>query len=597
MAQADGKITIVTKIDNDEAAAELQELQQLIDQAGGDIDEKMVQKAAELSAKYNELIAKQEQLNAKIEEQASIRAGILAEIAQAQAIGGPSGSAETERLNLQLAKAETKMSTMVSQSDALTVRMQKVQLDARLLAENINRAGKGAKSAGKSAEDMNKAFSQGLKKVAKIALALFSLRSIYSLLSRAARTWLNSDNAQAKQLRANIEYMMYAIGSALQPIIQTLVNWLATALGYINAMSKALFNFDMFANASKESMKSTAQSAKEIKNSLAGFDEMNVLGGGASGAGAGSAPPPIADIDLDVKTKEAEESLQRIFGWFFELNPVIQNTVIILGILAIALLAVGVALSLVSLPILIIIAGIALLIIIILAVAKNWDFLKAKVIQFTQAVIDKISGLGRWFSEIWGKIGMSINKAFIDAWNGVKNFGAWVRSLFDNVFAAVRNGWNKIVDLFSKGGKIFTGLVDGISNIFKNIVNGMIDGLNKIISEPLKFLNGMLNKIRETSVLGFQPFIKLWGYNPLPIPKIPKLAAGGIVVRPTQAIIGEAGKEAVLPLENNTEWMQQLADMINSQSGENVVNVYLDGRMIERQVSSRKAQRDFAFNK
>lgn len=589
MAQADGKITIVTKIDNDEAAAELQELQQLIDQAGGDIDEKMIQKAAELSAKYNELIAKQEQLNAKIEEQASIRAGIMAEIAQAQAIGGPSGSAETERLNQQLAKAETKMGTMVSQSDALTVRMQKVQLDARLLAGNLRDAGKGAVNAGKSAETMNKAFSQGLKKVAKIALALFSLRSIYSLLSRAARTWLNSDNAQAKQLRANIEYMMYAIGSALQPIIQTLVSWLATALSYINAMTQALFGFNMFANASKDSMKDTSKSAKEVEKSLAGFDEMNVLGDSNAGAGSDGLPPPNIDFE------PPENPFEKLKEWFLELNPVIQVTLGLLAAIIAGLILFGIIISLNPLTLLII--GLIALTLAIAYVVTHWDFLKAKVIEFAQSVINTMTGVGKWFSDIWGKIGMSINKAFLDAWNGVKNFGAWVRSLFDSVFASIKNGWNKIVDLFSKGGKIFTGLVDGISNIFKNIVNSMIDGLNRIISEPLKFLNGMLNKIRETSVLGFQPFIKLWGYNPLPIPKIPKLAAGGIVVRPTQAIIGEAGREAVLPLEKNTEWMQQLADMINSQSGENVVNVYLDGRKIERQVSQRKAQRDFAFNK
>ena len=48
---------------------------------------------------------------------------------------------------------------------------------------------------------------------------------------------------------------------------------------------------------------------------------------------------------------------------------------------------------------------------------------------------------------------------------------------------------------------------------------------------------------------------------------IPKLARGGIVNQPTQAIIGEAGREAVLPLENNTEWMDILADKISSRLG------------------------------
>lgn len=594
MAQADGKITIITKIDNDEAAAELQELQQLIDQAGGEIDEKMVQRAAELSAKYNELIAKQEQLNAKIEEQATARASIMQQIAQAQAIGGPSGATETARLNQELALTETKMATMVSQSDALTVRMQKVQLDARLLANNIRDAGAGTGRVAKNADTMGKSFNVALKKVARIALALFSLRSIYSLLSRAARAWLNSDDAGAKQLRANIDYMMYAIGSALQPIIQTLVSWMVTALGYLNAMTKALFGFNMFANASKDSFKKTSNSAKEIKKSLAGFDEMNILGGTTTG-GAGQEPPTVPDLDFGDATKRAEEAIAKIWKAFTDLNPVIQVIIGLLATLVAGFILFNIVVSVN--PITLLIIGLIALIAVIVYVATHWEELKQTVINFTQVVLDKITNLGRWLGDIWNGIGKAINKAFIDAWNGVKNFGAWVAGIFNSVFNTVKNIWNKIVSLFSSGGKIFSGLVDGISNIFKNIVNSLIDGINWIIAQPFKLINGLLNKVRETSVLGFQPFIKLWGYNPLTVPQIPKLAKGGIVVRPTQAIIGEAGKEAVLPLENNTGWMQQLADMINSQSGENVVNVYLDGRMIERQVSSRKAQRDFAFNK
>jgi len=53
---------------------------------------------------------------------------------------------------------------------------------------------------------------------------------------------------------------------------------------------------------------------------------------------------------------------------------------------------------------------------------------------------------------------------------------------------------------------------------------------------------------------------------------IPKLAKGGIVNQPTQAIIGEAGREAVLPLENNTEWMDILAEKIATILGANSNN-------------------------
>lgn len=45
---------------------------------------------------------------------------------------------------------------------------------------------------------------------------------------------------------------------------------------------------------------------------------------------------------------------------------------------------------------------------------------------------------------------------------------------------------------------------------------------------------------------------------------IPMLAKGGVVNSATLAMIGEDGKEAVLPLENNTGWIRELAEKLNS---------------------------------
>ena len=46
------------------------------------------------------------------------------------------------------------------------------------------------------------------------------------------------------------------------------------------------------------------------------------------------------------------------------------------------------------------------------------------------------------------------------------------------------------------------------------------------------------------------------------IGRIPKLAKGGIIDSPTIAMVGEAGKEAVMPLENNTGWITDLASKV-----------------------------------
>ena len=85
--------------------------------------------------------------------------------------------------------------------------------------------------------------------------------------------------------------------------------------------------------------------------------------------------------------------------------------------------------------------------------------------------------------------------------------------------------------------------------MFKAPINAIIDGINA-------FLSG-LNTIK---IPDWVPGVGGRGFYFSPIPK---LAKGGIVDGATTAIIGESGREAVLPLENNTEWIDELASRIS----------------------------------
>lgn len=187
-----------------------------------------------------------------------------------------------------------------------------------------------------------------------------------------------------------------------------------------------------------------------------------------------------------------------------------------------------------------------------------------------------------------------IKQACTDIWTAIKekfaNVGTWFKEKFSDA-------WQKVKDVFSKGGKIFDGIKEGISSTFKTIVNGLIDGINKVIRVPFNAINSMLNTIRSKEILGAQPFINLWSYNPLSVPQIPKLALGGIVNRPGRgvpAIIGEAGAEAVLPLENNTEWMDILADKIGG--GTITIPITLDGKKIATYLVDIQKKKAFAMN-
>lgn len=141
---------------------------------------------------------------------------------------------------------------------------------------------------------------------------------------------------------------------------------------------------------------------------------------------------------------------------------------------------------------------------------------------------------------------------------------------------------NNVIGVFTKGGQIFKGIVDGIVGVFKWIINGIIDGINAVISAPFKFINGILTKIKNIKILNMQPF----GFiNTLPVPKIPRLAKGGVATRATLAEIGEGRyKEAVVPLENSPQFRDMKREIVegvvegigNTQTGNGIKKLEID---------------------
>ena len=113
-----------------------------------------------------------------------------------------------------------------------------------------------------------------IKKIAKWSLAIFGIRSAYQFVRQSAST-LSQYN---EQMATDIEYIRFALASTLQPVIEWMVKAVFTLLAYVNYLAKAWFNIDLFANASAKNFNKMNKSAKELKNQLAGFDEMNVLG-------------------------------------------------------------------------------------------------------------------------------------------------------------------------------------------------------------------------------------------------------------------------------------------------------------------------------
>ena len=181
-------------------------------------------------------------------------------------------------------------------------------------------------------------------------------------------------------------------------------------------------------------------------------------------------------------------------------------------------------------------------------IASNW---------FNDKIISPIKN---FFGNMWDKL----KNGAKNAWEGIKSVFSPVVNWFQNKFSTA---WSKVKAVFSAGGKVFDGIKESIAETFKTVVNAIIKGINKVVSMPFNTINGFLNKIRNAEFLGIAPFKDKWSENPLSVPQIPLLARGGIVDSPTVAMVGEAGKEAVVPLENNTGWIDKLAEKISEKTG------------------------------
>ena len=147
------------------------------------------------------------------------------------------------------------------------------------------------------------------------------------------------------------------------------------------------------------------------------------------------------------------------------------------------------------------------------------------------------------------------------------------------VFAAIHVLLTKDTDkALRQAEKSVKDFVNSVIQMFENMVNRVINGINSLIS--------------GFNSIGFDlpDFLGGGSWHPsiptIPTVSLPRLANGGITTGRTLAEIGEAGREAVLPLENNTGWMDDLAAKLASKmpdySGAKTVVLAVDGKEFAR---------------
>lgn len=200
----------------------------------------------------------------------------------------------------------------------------------------------------------------------------------------------------------------------------------------------------------------------------------------------------------------------------------------------------------------------------IFGVVKEWFSEKFNAAK--QGITNAFSTIGDFFSNIWSKItgvfskvGSWFKEQFQNAVNNVKN----VFSSITNFFSGI---WNSIKSIFSNVGSAIGG---AITNTVKSAING-------VLSTATKIINGFISAINVAiSVINAIPGVNIKKLSQL---SVPKLAEGGIVDSATLAVVGEQGKEAIVPLENNTEWIDKIADKLGARQGNTPVILQVDGK-------------------
>lgn len=161
-------------------------------------------------------------------------------------------------------------------------------------------------------------------------------------------------------------------------------------------------------------------------------------------------------------------------------------------------------------------------------------------------IVDSVRGGIQTAKKLWDGLQTKI-QGFI---NFFSKIGSTIGLLTTPFVSSFTNAINNIKLAFTLLKQTISNIKISILTIFVNMCASVKSAVNNLITQLNRF---------KFSIPSWVPVIggRSFSLN------IPQLANGGIVNQSTLANIGEAGKEAVLPLERNTEWMDILANKIN----------------------------------
>ena len=211
------------------------------------------------------------------------------------------------------------------------------------------------------------------------------------------------------------------------------------------------------------------------------------------------------------------------------------------------------------------------------------------------SIINIFSNLGSWFGERWADVTNAlaevgswlgdkfqsgrdkVNSAFEkvgswfgDRWNdikdGVKEADTWFGEKFESAKEKAQNPFQSIGSWFNERWNDIQSALKEIPNWFKNLFNDAMENAKSIVKSGIDKLRSFFNFDWSLPRIKL-PHFNISGSFSLNPPRIPSFsvdwyARGGVFNSPSIIGVGEAGQEAVMPLEQNTGWISTLAQKV-----------------------------------
>lgn len=375
------------------------------------------------------------------------------------------------------------------------------------------------KSITQSIDKIGNSMSGIIKKVAKWSLAIVGIRSVYLGIRSAMSTLSQYDDS----ITNRIDYLKWVLANTIKPIIEWIIQALYKILGFVGRIIYNVTGKNIFEKSGiedyKKALEGSSKSAKELKKTLAGFDEMNVLNDNGTVGIGGKLPGDEYDasnlINNETKIEKATKKLIKKFNdlkkemkealddpkmfdkaygnWSLFMQGLTRTFYGYLEFVEGLTQTIG--------GILDTIVGIFTL---------DGEKIKSGISNVVSGIKKMLSGLKDFFFGIIQMIAGFVWGLIQELWSGIKGF-------FQLIGEIVQKTWNDTKSILLTIGEFlydhvikpitdfFTGLWEGIKTGAKNawegvksVWNGVATWFNNTIIQPVKnFFGGMWNGLKD----------------------------------------------------------------------------------------------------